>query len=506
MNRMGWPCNLWRQNEATQYTSSIFNMLDFRKIDFGNTDAQTESQNNPHLLIEGYYDLENRAERMLNTTAFLVLGYKGSGKTALAEHLYLKSKDDNSFVVEKISLKDLAYNSIVKIVPGGDEKEIKAKVAWRWLLLVKTLFSLNNDSEARSNKSDDIRKTIEMFAQCGLLPVNDINSLVKTTSSKDFKIQIQNFVFERTQTKENAQLNLEQLIDYVKSLLFSYDEGHQHVIIIDGLDDILTSCDIQYKVITALINEARDLNVLFKNNHLDVKIIVLCRTDIFERLNDPNKNKIKQDNSLTFDWYQEGLEEPANCGLIKIANRRTQIIYPEIEDMFSTFFPQKYDRRDVRSSLLDMTRHTPRDFLQLLKKIQGNCSQEAVTQENIKKGIKEYSTDYFLPEIRDELVGYIPGKYIECLFRFLSSFHKRELDYGELKREYEHYEIAQCEKELDEILKILFECSAIGNEYVHFGNYEKRKSFKYRNRISTFNSRQGIIIHKGLWKALNVNF
>lgn len=109
MNRMGWPCNLWRQNEATQYTSSIFNMLDFRKIDFGNTDAQTESQNNPHLLIEGYYDLENRAERMLNTTAFLVLGYKGSGKTALAEHLYLKSKDDNSFVVEKISLKDLAY-------------------------------------------------------------------------------------------------------------------------------------------------------------------------------------------------------------------------------------------------------------------------------------------------------------------------------------------------------------------------------------------------------------
>ncbi len=53
-------------------------MIDYRKIDFGNTDAQTESQNNPKLLIEGYYDLENWTERLLNGSTFLVLGYKGS--------------------------------------------------------------------------------------------------------------------------------------------------------------------------------------------------------------------------------------------------------------------------------------------------------------------------------------------------------------------------------------------------------------------------------------------
>lgn len=481
-------------------------MIDYRKIDFGNTDAQTESQNNPKLLIEGYYDLENWTERLLNGSTFLVLGYKGSGKTALSEHLYLKSQKDDNIVVEKISLKDLAYNSIVKIVPSNEEKEIKAKVAWRWLLLVKSLFSLINDNDAVSDRTSDINETSRLFGQCGLFPVKNLNSLIKVTSSNKFKAEIKNIGYEHTQTKENALYNLELLIDYIKELILSYREEHQHYIVIDGLDDILTSREIQYTVITALINEVRDLNHLFSSNSLSIKIIVLCRTDIFERLNDPNKNKIKQDNSLTFDWYQEGLEDQTNCGLIKIANRRTNIVFSDVDDMFSTFFPPKYNNKDVRSSLLDMTRHTPRDFLQLLKKIQNNCQQEKVSIKNIDSGIKEYSCYYFLSEINDELVGYIPSKYIECLFQFLSSYHKRELDYVDLKRDFSEYEISQCGKDLDEILKTLYECSAIGNEYKYSNNGGMRITFKYRNRTSTFNPKHKIILHKGLWKALNLNY
>lgn len=31
-------------------------------------------------------------------------------------------------------------------------------------------------------------------------------------------------------------------------------------------------------------------------------------------------------------------------------------------------------------------------------------------------------------------------------------------------------------------------------------------TFKYRNRSSSFNRNNRIILHKGLWKALNVNY
>lgn len=61
-------------------------------------------------------------------------------------------------------------------------------------------------------------------------------------------------------------------------------------------------------------------------------------------------------------------------------------------------------------------------------------------------------------------------------------------------------------KNLDEILKTLYECSAIGNEYKYSNNGEMRITFKYRNRTSTFNPKHKIILHKGLWKALNLNY
>ena len=46
----------------------------------------------------------------------------------------------------------------------------------------------------------------------------------------------------------------------------------------------------------------------------------------------------------------------------------------------------------------------------------------------------------------------------------------------------------------------------IGNEYRYNDNSAMRLSFKYRNRTSTFNPKHKIILHKGLWKALNVNY
>jgi hypothetical protein len=44
----------------------------------------------------------------------------------------------------------------------------------------------------------------------------------------------------------------------------------------------------------------------------------------------------------------------------------------------------------------------------------------------------------------------------------------------------------------------MFECSGVGNvEDGHFW-------FKYRNRNSTINFGERIVLHPGLWKALNV--
>ena len=159
------------------------------------------------------------------------------------------------------------------------------------------------------------------------------------------------------------------------------------------------------------------------------------------------------------------------------------------------------------SALLDFTRHTPRDFIQLMNHIQDQCPEntEKVSSLCIEKGIKDYSSEYFKQEILDEMAGYLPGPVIEGVFNALSSMRSREFKYDEFKEKC-RYNTKLKDFDLDEVMKVLYECSAIGHIYSYNGGITSRVTFKYRNRSSSFNPEDRIMLHKGLWKALNVNY
>lgn len=478
-------------------------MESFKKINFGKTDAQEEGAEYPELLTKGYLPIDNIISQVLETNKFLYLGYKGSGKTALSEHLKLSS--DENIIVDQQTLKNFPYKTFSKIVSGESEPEIKFKLAWRWLLLVRVLQGLIDDSDARAVSETELQKTIELLTQAGLFNVTNISDMVKMTSSNTFKLSIKAFAFEHTTHQENSDISLDWVVDYVKKLIVGFKESNKHLLVIDGLDEILTSREIQYLSVVAMINEAKDLNNYFHKYNLPVKIIVLCRTDIFERLPDPNKNKIRRDCSYSFSWYKEGSDTAQNSDLIEIANKRTQLVYPNVKDMFDTFFPTYYNRRDIRSEMLEMTRHTPRDFLQLLVSLQKVCVGEHVLKSDIEKGIADYSLEYFLPEIKDEMVGYIPFTHIDSIVSILASFRSREFSFNSFDTAVKKTSLLSNMSSID-ILKVLYDCSAIGHVYPYGDGSHTRITFKYRNRNSSFTPNDRIILHKGLWKGLNVNY
>lgn len=476
---------------------------DFREILFGKTDAQIESVEHPELLIDGYFNTTNIVGRATDPTTFLFLGYKGSGKSALSEHLRLS--DNKNIIVHQELLKDFPYKSLGRIVAGEAENEVKLKIAWRWVLLAYILNSLNSDSEARCQMQEELDKALDLFTQAGIFPLTSISRLVTKTSSNTFKVSLQAFAFEHTSNNDNALVSLEFSIDYIKKLITSFKEEHKHLIIIDGLDEILTSREIQYVAIASLINEAKDLNLFLLNNHISVKIIILCRTDLFERLPDPNKNKIRQDCSFSISWYNEGLDDQKNCDLVKLVNLRTKIKYPEITNLFNTFFPTQVSRKETIIALLEFTRHTPRDFLQLLNCIQSQCKGPRVDYPDITNGLVLYSNEYFLPEIKDEMAGYIPADNIDEIINIFAALRKRIFTFKEFESIYrEHPNLKELS--IDYVLKILFDCSAIGQRYSYDSENNTRITFKYRNRHSSINKNDKFILHKGLCKALNVNF
>ena len=479
--------------------------MDFKMINFGKADAHTEGESFPELLSSGFLNISSVAEKALNSNVFLFLGYKGSGKSSLSEHLRLVP---GNAIVDQQQLKDFPFKEFDKIL-NIDDKVIRYKKIWSWIVCTKVFYNLYTDSSATIQSQENLQKVLSIFTQAGLFPIVNISSLVNKSVTNSVKATIDCLEISRTISKGNAEteLDFELLTDYLKTLILSFKEENQHVMIIDDLDDILSPKGIQFSIITALINVVKDLNRFFVLSNIPFKILVLCRTDMFERLPDPNKNKIKQDNSFTFTWYREGLNKAEDSDLIELINTRAKLVYPELNDVVSHFFPKTYNGSKIYNVLLDFTRHIPRDFIQLINYIQDQCKENTikVTSAEIERGIKQYSTEYFKQEISDEMAGYLPGTAIEGVFHALSSLRSRDFWFSEFQDKCKYNTMLKG-IEPDEIMKILYECSAIGHIYSYNGGRTSRVTFKYRNRSSAFNPDDRIMLHKGLWKALNVNY
>ncbi len=476
---------------------------DFREIQFGYTDAQTEGQECPNLMTEGYVDIEDVVSKALFSTIFLFLGYKGSGKSALSEHLRLSAGEN--YIIDQQGLKDFPFRNFSKLNSSDENPILRTKQIWNWLLAVKVLSNLIKDPDAVSTRQYEVDKLFGILSQNGLAPINKISDLVSKTTSKKVKASMKVLSMEYESNESENSVEFNQMTKMVEDLIYSYKESKRHIIVIDDLDDILAPNGNQFYTIAGLINVAKEMNTKFINHDIQVKFLVLCRTDMFEKLSDPNRNKIMQNCSFSFSWYDEGVNKPYESRLIQMIDLRGKLRYPELKSVVETFFPKFFKGKSIYNALLDMTRHTPRDFIQLMNCIKGQCVAPKVRPEDIETGFKKYSADYFLHEIQDEMTGYVSPENIETIIGAMSSLHKREFTYDELLGSIEN-RYPSLASNLEDILNVMYNCSAIGHTYYFREDNSTRVTFKYRNRISKFSIRDKIIIHNGLWQSLNVNY
>lgn len=180
-------------------------LMDFRKINLGKADAQEEGVEFPDLLLNGYYEKDDIVNLVYQSSKYLFLGYKGSGKSALSEHIKLSA--GSGVCIEQQSLKDFPYKTLSKMITGDSEIEYKLKISWRWLLLVQILSNLINDKDAKLNDSRKLTKLTDFLTQEGIFPLINISSLVTKTTSRTFKSSVKAFSFETTTKNENAQLS-----------------------------------------------------------------------------------------------------------------------------------------------------------------------------------------------------------------------------------------------------------------------------------------------------------
>jgi len=95
--------------------------LRYSDIDFGFASAEKESAERPDLLTTGFLDVDGIREKILSGSHFLCLGYKGSGKSALSEHLRLTADSQSDFFVRRVFLDDFPFVDFGNVLRGSQD-------------------------------------------------------------------------------------------------------------------------------------------------------------------------------------------------------------------------------------------------------------------------------------------------------------------------------------------------------------------------------------------------
>jgi len=436
----------------------------------------------------------------------LFLGYKGSGKSALGEHLRLVSQGSPHLFVRFVNIADVSFSTFSQIMKGNIEPEARYPMVWSWLLLLFLFDSFCTDEGSDCLYDTDFIESIAALKKLGLLPNPNLSEAVTVTSDKSFSLKLGTIVgnIEATFKTAKRREDFPFSIDRLKLVARRFTSTNRHLLIIDGFDELLRRGTLQYDALGGLVFESNRLNMELTSAKTSAKVILLCRTDLFERLPSPNKNKIRQNAAVHIDWYCDP-RNAASSHLVKLINHRASLATGSPIDVFATFLPPSLDVyskvSNLQEQLLENTRHTPRDMIMLFKHLQDYSGEnQPMTRHQVMNALTAYSRDYLQPEIIDELNGYLDVEHVRMAIQLLGSLRKRSPTVPELENQVRRLRLPE-EFDLQRVLSALFDCSAIGNVDPASAGYP---IFKYRSRYASYNPDRQVFVHRGLWKALNL--
>ena len=196
-------------------------MVPFKSLRFGKTSAEKESMEWPDLLTRGYFDPYGFIQSAREKGPFLFLGYKGSGKSAIGEHLRLTAADEPQTFVKYLSLGDFPYTPFSKLIRGDIEPEAKYPMAWSWVILLQVLDQLAQDMGSSLHADNEAREAYSKLKDAGLLPSSSLSHIVQVTTKKSFGLNWKFLQLGRDQSSlEGAISDVPFLVEKLRSSLF----------------------------------------------------------------------------------------------------------------------------------------------------------------------------------------------------------------------------------------------------------------------------------------------
>ena len=451
-----------------------------------------------------FYNIREVNEIKSGQKAF-VIGRKGSGKTAISEMIY-KQVSPTVFT-EKLTFKNFPFNELYNRSNDSYTRPNQYITLWEYLI-----YSSICRMMVRNQAIDlEARTALEkMFG--GLEPITNLRRSITqwTTGEMGLSLMGTGGVLKRVQTEPELSQSWIQRIDVLEDIIKEYLDDSHYYILFDELDEdyknIVDAGDQNnyLSLITSIFKATQDIRSKFIGR-LKIFPIIVLRDDIYNLILDPDKNKWT-DFKVDLDWDEQEIKRLLAFRLSR-AYDKDSVGLPFDEIWYQVFakswIPYSGGRKNqpVFDFITRSTQLRPRDYIKYIQ----TCAEDSLRSQRIiivpatVKYVDKAFSNYLKSELIDEIHGIIPE--IQEIMSIISEIRKWNFPIDEFRDIYNQRVKNGTIKNRDVefVLKTLFHFSVIGNS-PRFGI----EFFRYKSRDATFSFKERLVVHRGLFKALQI--
>jgi hypothetical protein len=450
-----------------------------------------------------------------NHERWLLIGRKGSGKTAIFKRL-ITERDWNRFAYGH-TFDDYPWEHHDLQAQVGVPEERRYFHSWKYLILLSlSKILLNQDqSQPWSDESAEAMAALESFVVDSYGSRDpDLTQLFIPDRELRFRGSIRAGVgieAERIIVRE-LPAHVQQVNRTVQNaVVAALNPDYDYYVCFDQLDLGFSTTDMAYKDrLIGLLLAARELNRATKDEERRFSAIVFLRDDIYQLLQFEDKNKITENNVSRVEWnrpdsgltLKELMERRFGEVFVGSGNVGWTAVFDEAREMPS--------RQTKYAHICDRTFLRPRDMIKFCNEILhshktrrgGNAAaDEKFDNEDVIAARDQYS-DYLLRELDDEIAKHVPDyqEYLEAL-KTIGNIHFTSEEFEGAWKGRSRLNNEKWERGLEE----LFEFSVIGYLKSGGGGGGSKYVWRYLDSRARFDAAADTYrVHPGFKEALDL--
>lgn len=436
-----------------------------------------------------------------------VIGRKGTGKTAIAEHLHRDTRF-NKFS-RLLSFKNFPFNSLYKHADHQYNRPNQYISIWTYVIYHYICSMLSENQRVASRAEFDMKKSFSFDIKDALA------GAVKKITDRSYNLNMLGFEAGLSSGSQDGEFDFNKANSALREFIRNIIDDSEYFIVFDELDedyrDILNPDRREgyFELLISLFKAVQNIRADFSSLNANLRVVIFLRDDIFDLCRDVDKNKWL-DRAVVLRWNESQLRNLVSFRLSQAARIAGEQV--SLTDAWNRAFAVSKTRYGtsggkVSDTFKYMTKRTflrPRDVISYIRE----CARTAIaddavriTNEHIKEAAIAHSS-HMRREIIDEMFPLMEdiSEVLEVLSKIRKQVFSRK-EFNDRYREYQNGLGAAQRSKLTEtqVLNLLHHFNVIGS--ITSGGLH---TFAYNSDVKVLNHDETLCVHSAMLRSLSI--